>query len=31
MEDVSAAAREYIDEEQYVHMTLFPEGWEDNQ
>lgn len=29
MEQISAAARRYIDEEQYVHMTLFPEGWEE--
>ncbi|MFW5728026.1 MAG: M16 family metallopeptidase [Spirochaetota bacterium] len=28
MEDVSAAARRYINEERYIHVTLFPEGWE---
>ena len=28
MEEVAAAARRYINEDRYVHVTLFPEGWE---
>ncbi len=28
MDQVAAAARRYINEDRYVHVTLFPEGWE---
>ena len=28
MQEIAAAARKYITEERYVHMTLFPEGWD---